>query len=123
MPTVRHAASDCTVFSLGGTAMITALQNATIVSEVKDEDAAGVHDVWEYPWAVKGRWHIEADIFAESIAALMPLVGTVVTVTFTTGAGSYSGSVLVTMGSHQVNRDSLQVQKAMLKGQGAATIA
>ena len=120
---VRHPATDILLFTLGGTAMITAFENGTVVFNVKDEDASGAKDLYTYPWAQKGDSHIEVDLFVEATAALMPLTGTSITFSLSTGAGIYSGQCLVTMGNHQIKHSSLQRQKAMLKIQGAPTLS
>src|SRR5690349_4622703 len=120
---VRHPATDTLLFTLDGNELITAFENGTIVFNVKDEDASGAKDQYTYPWAQKGDSHIEVDLFVEETAALMPLVGTAIAFSLSTGAGVYSGSCLVTMGNHQIKHSSLQRQKGMLKIQGQPVLA
>lgn len=122
----RRTGLDVSVFTLGGTAYLCALDNATLTVNVDSEDAKGVCDEWNYPWALARNWTIEADIFVEAAAALVTDATSgdaVVTVAFTSGANTYSGTALIKTASHSVSRSSLQRQKVTLEGQGELTVA
>lgn len=126
MPITRKTGLDVSVFTLGGTAYLADLENATLSVNVDSEDAKGIADDFAYPWATARSWSIEADTFVASAAAILSDAATgdsVVTVAFTTGAGTYSGNALIKSASHSTSRGALQRQKFTLEGQGELTVA
>jgi len=126
MPITRKTGLDVSVFTLGGTAYLADLENATVSVNVESEDARGIADAWSYAWATSKSWSIEAETFIASSAAILADAASgdsLVTVSFTTGAGSYTGNALIKTASHSSNRGALQRQKFTLEGQGALTVA
>jgi acetyl/propionyl-CoA carboxylase alpha subunit len=120
---VRKIGVDVSVFDLGMTHLITALEKATLTFEVNDKDASGIHDAFEYAWATKQKWSLDCDAFAEATAALMPLAGNSVAVNLDSGANVYTGQALIVMAKHDMARDELQTQNVSLHGQGGTTIS
>ena len=118
---VRQTGQSVSVFSLGGTAYLQDLDNCTVTVQVKDEDASGIADAWEYAWATKQSVQIESDMFVAHTNYIMPLVGTSLAVSYNSGAGTYAGQFLLTMDAHSATKTELQKNKFTLKGQGALT--
>ena len=125
MPT-RKSNFDVSVFTIGGTAYLGDLENATLTVNVDSEEAKGIADEWNYAWATAKGWTIEADTFVATTAATLTDAASgdaLVTVAFTSGGNTYSGNALIKSATHSVGRASLQRQKFSLEGQGALTIA
>lgn len=126
MPITRKTGLDVSVFTLGGTAYLADLENATVSVNVDSEDAKGIADAWNYAWATAKGWSIEADTFVATSAAILTDAASgdaLVTVAFTTGGNTYSGTALIKTASHSTSRAALQRQKFTLEGQGALTVA
>lgn len=122
MPT-RVTGLSVSVFTLGGSSFITALTDVTVHIDAKSEDASGIADQFEYAWAVKNKWHMDVDTFVESSAALMLLQGSSVTVSWISGATTYTGTALVKMTSHNAKDGALQKVKGTLEGQGTLVLS
>ena len=97
MPT-RKSGLDVSVFTIGGTAYLANLDNATLTINIDSEEAKGIADSWNYPWATAKGWSIEADSFVASAATTLTDAATgdaLCTIAFTTGGGTYSGTGLI----------------------------
>ena len=120
---IRTPATAMSAFTLATTAFISDLENASITINVKDQDASAARDNWEYAWGVKELWEGSADVFVTATAAAMLIVGNSVSLTWNTGATTYTGQVLITRGVHTSNNGTLQKQQISFKGQGPVTMA
>lgn len=115
---------DVTLFSLGGTAMVGMLENATLEVTNATEDAAGVNERWAENTIVGSNWRIEGELNVATVAGILTeAVGDgAVSVAFETGGNDYTGNGVVETASHQVNRRSLQKQRVSIQGNGALTV-
>ena len=125
MPT-RKTGLDVSVFTVGGNAYLGNLDNATLTVTVDTEEAKGISDQWNYPWATARGWSIEADTFVATTAPTLLDAATgdaLVTIAFTSGAGTYSGQGIIKTASHSTGNKQLQKEKFTIEGQGALTAA
>lgn len=119
----RVAADNVTLFTLNSASLLGQLENATFKTDVKHDEAKGVADAWRYPWGQDQGWDIEADLFAGVNSQVMAYVGQSVSCAWSVGGTNYSGTVLVTTGSHMAHNASLTKQKLTLMGQGAYNLS
>lgn len=121
--TTRKSGLDVSVFSLGGTDYYCDLDNATLTIEVEHEDARGVCDDWSFAWATSKSWSLDAELFVAATAPLMADADSLVTISFNSGANTYSGTGLITSASHSAGKSGLQKVSVKIAGQGALTVA
>jgi hypothetical protein len=124
--TARKSGLNVSVFSVGGTEYLCDLDNASLSVEVEQEDARGVCDEWAFAWATSKSWSIDAELFVSTVAALMTdIIGgdALVTVSFNSGANTYTGTGLLTSGSHSAGKSGLQKLSIKIQGQGALAVA
>lgn len=122
----RKTGLSVSVFTLGGTDLKCSLDNASLSIEVEQEDARGVCDEWSFAWATSKSWSIDAELFVEATAPLMADMisgDALVTVTFNSGANTYTGNGLLTSGSHSVGKSGLQKVSIKIQGQGELSVA
>lgn len=124
--TTRKTGLNISVFSLGGTDYLCDLDNATLSVEVESEDARGVCDEWSFAWATSKSWSIDAELFVTAAASLVTDMisgDSIVTVSFNSGANTYTGTGLLTSGSHSAGKSGLQKLSVKIQGQGALSVA
>lgn len=121
--TTRKTGLDVSVFSLGGSSYLYDLDNATLSIEVETEDARGVGDLWSHSWSTSKSWGLDAELFVATSATLVADADQLVTVSFNTGANTYTGNGVLKSTSHSVGKSGLQKQSIKIEGQGALTIA
>lgn len=124
--TTRKSGLSATVFTLGGAEYLCDLDNATLSIEVENEDARGVCDEWSYAWATSKAWSVDAELFVGTNAALITDMisgDSIVTVVLNTGANTYTGTGLLTSGSHSVGKSGLQKLSIKISGQGELSVA
>lgn len=126
MPTgqaARKFAGDVTILSLGGTSILGIFKNASLTIDEDMEESRAAKDPWRYRVTKVGHWDVEVGIVVEDNAfAMMSLQGTSVAMIFKTstvaGAVTYSGTVIVKMGKHNVPDEAQEITLS-LEGQGA----
>ena len=118
-------ASSLTVFTLDGTSVVGQFSQATLTVDVENEDGAAINDVWSSAVAAGKSWQLscQGKLDTTAFAVGKAVSDPVVTVVFTTGAGDYSGTALVSQATHGVTRRTLQDQSITLLGQGQLTVA
>lgn len=127
----RCSGLTVSVFTLGGTAYIGDLEEATLTVDNNLEEGRGIKDVAKFPIPLRGNWRIEATLFCASDAPLMSAaVGTApsVSVTFTVNAststavnGKYTGTANIKTAAHRTPA-GLQKVNCTLSGKGALTV-
>lgn len=124
--TSRKSGLDVSVFTLGGSDYLCDLDNASLSVEVEHEDARGVCDEWSFAWATSKSWSLDAELFVASAAALVTDMisgDSIVTVSFNTGANTYTGTGLLTSASHSAGKSGLQKVSVKIQGQGTLSVA
>lgn len=116
-------ATNIQAFTLNGEDHIAEFENGTITFETTDVDASGARDEDEFPVVTKRKTHLEVDAFVQQTASLIPFIGQAVQLFYDTGAGSYTGEFLVSMGSHSLQRAQAQKQKVTFKSRGRINFA
>lgn len=114
-----------TVWTVDGTSLLCELEDATISVEVDTEDAAGVCDDWKYAWSMARSWKIEQTNFVAGTGALgiqLAAGDNQVAVVLNTGGNGYTGTGLVTSGSHSIGRRALQKDVFSIEGQGPLVV-
>jgi hypothetical protein len=121
----RKRGGSATVFTLDGTNILCEFETAEMSVEITTEDARGACDDWEYAWSISKSWQLTGSLFVADAAFLLAAAAgdNQITVVFNTGANAYTGTGILTSGSHSVNRSSLQKQSFTIKGQGSLTVA
>lgn len=122
----RKTGINVSVFSLGGDSYLCDLEDATLTITSQTEDARGVCDEDSYAWAISRGWELQASIFVASTASLMADVAEgdgQVTVSFNTGANTYTGTGLITNASHSVSKGGLQKMSVTISGQGGLEVS
>lgn len=121
----KVAATGITAFTLDGTSIVAKFDTADLTIEVSTEEAADVNAVWSSPsivgksWSLSGSGSIDTTAFFTGKADTDPTL----TVVFTTGAKSYSGTGILTSAAHGVRRFGNQTESWQIVGVGALTVA
>ncbi len=121
----RKIGGDVSVFTLGGSAFVGDMINATHEIEIKTAEGKGVADTDDYPVPVGRRLTITGELM---VAGSVNLMGTanssLPTITFssTTGAGTYSGTAVITNISHKVEREGLQTFNVTLVSKSSFSV-
>lgn len=123
MPT-RLKGQNVSVFTLGGTALVGDVVNANIEIAVATQEGKGVADNDNFPIAVGRALKITGELQCSGSVVLMGSAygGTAVSFSVTTGAGTYSGTAVVTSISHRIEREGIQSYNVTLDSQGAVTV-
>lgn len=114
----RKIGGDVSVFTLGGSAFLGDMINATHEVEIKTVEGKGIADTDDYPVAVGRSLTITGELM---ISGTVNLMGTAnsstpwVAFTSTTGAGSYTGTAQIMNISHKVERENEQTFNVTLK--------
>jgi hypothetical protein len=114
-----------TLFTIGGQALVGALEEATYEITNLDEDGSGVNEASEEPELVGRQRRITGTAMVDTVAALITIAESsnpTVAFSFNSGGMLYSGTLLVTTVGHQVRRKSLQKQQFTMKVYGTPTV-
>lgn len=119
--------TDVTVFTLAGNALVGVLHDAEITIQVKEVEAKGVADTDDWPQHVGRSTTIRGNMeIADGGSAV--LMGTAnssnpaVSYSITTGAGTYSGTALITSIGHRFERDNIQMHPVEMKVRGTHSV-
>lgn len=124
MPT-RKIGTNATVFTLGGSAFIGDLVNGVAEITVATQEGKGIADTDNYPVPVGRSMRITGELEVSGSVVLMGTANSSTpTVTFaaTTGAGTYSGTAVISSISHRFEREGIQTFSVTLDSQGAVTV-
>lgn len=135
----RKTGLNYTVFGFMGSAYLGDLVNATLTLNNATAEGKGIADTAAFPILVGGDWSLEGELqipIANSTYGFMgsavaayptsdatPLVGPVGTVLLSSGAGSYSGTCVLTSVRHHGERSGIQTMTVTLAGRGGITYA
>ena len=120
----RKTGLNVTVFTIGGAVYLGDLTDASITLNNNNEDGKGVGDIWGKPVYTKKNWELSGNLsvsYSHSTTVMASCVaGAAVAITVTTGAGTYTGSVLITSVGHKISKG---VQTYSLSAKGTTPLA
>lgn len=124
MSFARALGVNVSAFTLGGVTYIGDLYDASITLNTVTDESKAVKDKWSIPTAYKRNWSIDGTLACNTTVAspLANLItpGAAVTVTYTTGDGTYTGNALVTKFDHKITK-GVQTYSVTLNGQSTLT--
>ena len=125
----RKSALDMSVFTVGGTDYLGALQSLDLNISTVAPDGSGVADVWEYPYAVGTEIDGSFEIQIASAAALTALLGANditspnVTIAATFAGAAFSVASQLASAGHSIKVDGIQTERISFKPRGTPSIS
>lgn len=123
MPT--YIGTDVTAFTIGGSAYLDDVIDATLTPENRQEESKGVADRWDEPQLVGSGWNLEVNLKAGTTPKF-PILGTATgsyAVGLTTTYATYTGTAVLLTAAHEVGRDAIQKVRVSMKGYGSLVVA
>lgn len=122
---VRRIAAQASVFTIGGSAFIGDLINGVAEITVATQEGKGIGETDNFPIAVGRSFRLNGELQASGSIVLMGTANSstpLVSFTANTGAGTYSGTAVITSISHRFERESIQSYSITLDAQGPVNI-
>ena len=119
----RKTGLDISAFDVMSGAYIGDLLNVEITKRNKTDEGKGIADIDDFPVLTGSSWEAQAELLVAGSAS-MALMDTAVgdnpagTVRLVTGAGTYSGTAVITEARHRMEREGIQHFTITLTGRG-----
>lgn len=123
----RKTGLNASIFNPISQTLIGDLMNIEFSTENRTQEGRGIADIDDWPVLVSAGSRLTATLLVPSTVGTIGLMGTALsvnpagTVLLVTGAGSYSGTVVISEITHTINRDELQQYNITLLFRGHPT--